>query len=70
MQGAYTALPAGDRDLLYSVISRPDYLKGTGSGPLIPFFRNLLGILKALSVRPPPYPMKLISLDVPPAAGT
>jgi hypothetical protein len=32
MQGADTALPAGDRDLMYSVISRPDYLKGTGSG--------------------------------------
>src|SRR5271157_3242867 len=32
MQGADTALPAGDRDLINSVISRPDYLKGTGSG--------------------------------------
>jgi hypothetical protein len=32
MQGADTALPAGDRDPIYSVISRPDYLKGTGSG--------------------------------------
>ena len=32
MQGADTALPAGDRDLMYSVISWPDYLKDTGSG--------------------------------------
>src|SRR5208337_4474579 len=35
MQGADTALPAGDRDLINSVISRPDYLKGTGSGAFL-----------------------------------
>src|SRR5271157_32688 len=59
MQGADTALPAGDRDLINSVISRPDYLKGTGSGAFSdranrhigsPFASISLGGQNALSI--------------------